>query len=88
MCILGHVRPKPINTVKIQKIIGEKGEMAQLCNGGSCPSALLLNDGDVIIQGYIPSETERGQLKGSAGEDFVKMPRAVFEKIARQVLNS
>ena len=73
--------------MKIQKIIGEKGEMPQLCNGGSCPAAIL-TDGDIFIQGYVPSATDRNHLSDPTGEDFVKMPRAVFEKIARQVLNA
>ncbi len=74
--------------MKIQKIIGEKGEMPQFCNGGSCPAAIITDGDDIIVQGYVPSASERGQLSGPAGEDFVKMPRAVFEKIARAVLNS
>jgi hypothetical protein len=72
----------------IQRIIGEKGDMPQFCNGGGCPAAVLTDGQDIFIQGYIPSSSERGQLADPAGEDFVKMPRAVFEKIARQVLNS
>jgi hypothetical protein len=72
----------------IHKIIGEHGEMPQLCNGGSCPAAILADADTVIVQGYIPSEQERSQLTGPAGETFVKMPRATFEAIARQVLNS
>jgi ABC-type xylose transport system permease subunit len=74
--------------MKIQKIIGEKGEMPQLCRGGSCPAAILTEGGDLFIQGYVPSITEGSQLSGPTGESFVKMPRAVFEKIARQVLNA
>jgi hypothetical protein len=74
--------------MKIHKIIGEKGEQPQLCNGGTCPAAILTEGGDLFIQGYVPSEPERNHLSGPAGEDFVKMPRAVFEKIARQVLSA
>ena len=72
----------------IQKIIGEKGDMPQFCNGGGCPAAVLTDGEEIFVQGYIPSPAERGHLSGPDGEDFVKMPRAVFEKIARQVLNS
>jgi hypothetical protein len=72
----------------IQRIIGEKGEMPQLFNGGGCPAAVLTDGEDIFIQGYIPSPTERGQLSGPDGEDFVKMPRAAFEKIAHRLLNS
>lgn len=67
----------------IQKII-----KSELCNGGGCPAAILTDGENIFIQGYVPSESERGHLTGPAGEDFVKMPRAVFEKIAQQVLNS
>jgi len=62
--------------------------MPKLCNGGSCPSAIIVDGGDVFIQGYVPSDTERGHLSEPQGEGFVKMPRAVFEKIARQILDA
>ena len=74
--------------MKIQKIIGEKGEMPQLCGSGSCPAAILTEDGNLFVQGYVPSNTESSHLSGPAGEGFVKMPREAFEKIAIQVLNS
>jgi len=68
----------------IQKII-----QADLCNSGGCPAALVPTEGnDIFIQGYIPSDSERQNLTGPAGETFVKMPREVFEQIARKVLNS
>jgi hypothetical protein len=62
--------------------------LPQLCNGGTCPAAILTEGGDLFIQGYVPSEVERSQLADPVGEGFVKMPRAVFEKIARQVLSA
>lgn len=74
--------------MKIEKVIGENGATTLLCNGGGCPAAVLTDGDSVFIQGYVPSAEERGQLAGPAGEDFVRMPRAVFEKIARQVLAS
>lgn len=74
--------------MKIQKIIGERGEMPQLCNNATCPAAVLTDGKDVFIQGYVPAAEEQGQLSAPEGEGFVRMPRAVFEKIARQVLNS
>jgi hypothetical protein len=59
------------------------------CNGGGCPAAHIPSEGeDIFIQGYIPSTKESGALSGPEGEQFVRMPRAVFEQIARQVLNS
>ena len=72
----------------IQKIIGEHGTLAQLCNGGACPAAVLTENGDVFVQGYVPEPAESGQLTAPGGEGFVRMPRATFEKIARQVLAS
>lgn len=74
--------------MKIHKIIGEKGEMPQLCRGGSCPAAILTEGGDLFVQGFVPSASESNELSGPTGEAFVKMPREVFEKIAHQVLNS
>lgn len=61
--------------------------MPQFCNGGGCPAAVV-TDGDIFIQGYVPAAGERGQLSAPSGEEFVKMSRATFEKIARQVLTS
>lgn len=72
--------------MKITKIIGENGAMPQLCNNGACPAAILMENGDVFLQGYIPAVNE--ELKAPAGEGFVKMPRATFDKIARHVLAS
>ena len=72
----------------IHKIIGENGAMPQLCGRGSCPAAILVDNGDVFVQGYIPAPSEGAVLTAPTGETFVKMPRATFEKIARQVLAS
>jgi hypothetical protein len=72
--------------MKIEKIIGEHGVMPALCNGGTCPAAVLTADGDVFVQGYAPASNESSQLQAPSGEGFVKMSRATFEKIARQVL--
>ncbi len=74
--------------MKIHKIIGEKGEIPQLCRGGSCPAAILTEGGDLFVQGYVPSDAERCHLADPVGEGFVKMPRSVFEQIARQVLSA
>jgi hypothetical protein len=72
--------------MKIQKIIGENGAMPQLCGRGSCPAAILAENGDVFVQGFVPAPSEGAELTAPAGESFVRMPRATFEKIARQVL--
>ena len=72
--------------MKIQTIIGENGKLPQLCNQGACPAAILADNGDVFIQGYVPAPSEEAVLAAPSGESFVRMPRATFEKIARQVL--
>ncbi len=74
--------------MKIEKIIGENGAMPQLCKGGICPAAVLADTGEVFVQGFLPDQAESGQLDAPSGEGFVKMSRATFEKIARQVLAS
>ena len=70
----------------IQKIIGENGELPKLCNRGSCPAAILADNGDVFVQGFVPAPAENAVLTAPSGESFVRMPRATFDKIARQVL--
>ena len=72
--------------MQIQTIIGENGRLPQLCGRGACPAAILTDGNDVFIQGYIPAIAEGIQLTAPDGEGFVKMSRATFEKIARQVL--
>jgi len=72
----------------ITKIIGENGPLVQMCNKGACPAALLADNGDIFVQGYVPADGEQRQLTAPSGESFVRMPRATFEKIARQVLAS
>ena len=72
----------------IQKIIGENGALPQLCKNGACPAAILADNGDVFVQGYTPVASESAALTAPLGEGFVRMPRATFEKIARQVLAS
>lgn len=70
--------------MKIQKIIGENGTLPQLCARGMCPAAILAENGDVFVQGYVPALAEGAELAAPKGEGFVRMPRATFEKIARQ----
>jgi len=72
----------------IQKIIGEHGVQQQLCRGGLCPAAIIADNGDVFVQGFVPAPAEGAALTAPIGEGFVRMPRATFEKIARQVLAS
>ena len=70
----------------IKKIIGENGALPQLCKNGACPAAILADNGDVFVQGFVPAPAEDAALTAPAGEGFVRMPRATFEKIALQVL--
>ena len=72
----------------IQKIIGENGTRPLLCKTGGCPAAILTEGDDIFVQGYLPATAEENQLNAPGGEGFVKMSRATFEKIARQVLAS
>ena len=72
----------------IKKIIGENGVLPQLCGNGQCPAAILAENGDLFVQGYIPAPAEGNVLNAPAGESFVRMSRTTFEKIARQVLAS
>ncbi len=72
--------------MKIEKIIGENGTLPKLCGNGACPAAILADTGDVFIQGYVPAASESTELTAPEGENFVRIPRATFEKIARQVL--
>lgn len=71
--------------IKIQKIIGEHGLQAVQCINGGCPAAILTDNGDIIVQGYILTVEERASLGQPAGEDYVRMPRHTFEKIAAQL---
>jgi hypothetical protein len=85
------IKPKKFKTnkkMKIQKIIGENGTLPALCARGACPAAILAENGDVFVQGFIPAPAEGAVLTAPTGENFVRMPRATFEKIARQVLAS
>jgi hypothetical protein len=75
-------------SMKIQKIIGENGAMPQLCGRSACPAAILVDNGDVFVQGYIPAPEDGATLTAPTGESFVRMSRTTFEKIARQVLVS
>lgn len=69
----------------IKKIIGEHGAMPQLCKGGSCPAAIIADDGNAYIQGYELGAGEKAALTAPTGEGFVKMPLAVLRKIAAQL---
>lgn len=70
----------------IQKILGENGTQSELCNGGSCPAAIIAGDGNAYVQGYRLDNEERDHLSAPAGEDFVRIPLATLKKIAAQVV--
>lgn len=72
--------------MKIQTIIGENGTLSQLCKGGSCPAAIIAEDGNAYIQGYELETAEKAALAAPQGEGFVRMPLAVLRKIAEQVV--
>ena len=68
--------------MSINKIIGENGVMPQLCGRGACPAVIVADKGDVFVQGYEPAASESAVLTAPQGENFVRMSRATFEKIA------
>lgn len=72
--------------MKITKIIGENGALPQMCGRGACPAAILADNGEIFVQGYVPIDAEQRELTAPLGEGFVRMSRPTFEKIARQVL--
>ena len=69
----------------IQKILGENGPMSELCNGNSCPAAILASDGNVYVQGYLPNSVADQTLVAPSGEGFVSMPLETAKKIAAQL---
>lgn len=71
--------------MKITKIIGESGVLPSLCNNSACPAAVLTEEGDVFVQGYLPSSDESTTLKAPAGEGFVRMSRETFSRIVEQM---
>jgi hypothetical protein len=71
--------------MNIQKIIGEHGAMPQLCNNAACPAAILTEEGDVFVQGYLPDKEQSRSLSAPAGEGFVRMSKETFSKIVEQL---
>ncbi|GHB93330.1 hypothetical protein [Cerasicoccus arenae] len=67
--------------MKIQQIIGEQGPQTGFCANGGCPAFLFTDDNRVLIQGAILSESEKAKLTAPAHEDFVSIPREIFEKL-------
>lgn len=69
----------------IQKILGENGPQEELCNGNSCPAAIIASDGNVYMQGNLISKEANSALSAPQGEGFVSMPIEVAKKIAAQL---
>lgn len=72
----------------IQQILGENGPQQAVCNGGNCPAAVIADDGNVYMQGYIPGADAADTLEAPEGEAFVRIPMATLKKIAAQVVEA
>lgn len=72
----------------IRKILGEHGQISELCNGGTCPAAILTDGDNAYIQGYQLEAAEKECLSAPSGEDFVRIPLPVLKKIAAQVIDA
>ena len=71
--------------MKISKIIGLEGPKPELCNGGGCPTLLLTEDGDVLIQGDRLNPKEDSQVTAPDHESFVKMPLATLQQLVKHI---
>ena len=67
--------------MNIQKIIGENGPQEGFCVNGGCPAFLFTDDNRVLIQGARLTEAEKANLTAPTHEDFVAIPREVFDKL-------
>ncbi|WP_269537082.1 hypothetical protein [Cerasicoccus fimbriatus] len=67
--------------MKLTKIIGEQGPQHGLCMNGGCPAFLFTEDNRVLIQGSRLTDSEKATLATPAHEDFVAIPREVFDKL-------
>lgn len=72
----------------IKKILGEDGPQNSICNQGSCPAAIVADDGNAYVQGYNLNADENAALGQPAGESFVRIPMATLKKIAAQVIEA
>ena len=72
----------------IRKILGEHGPMEELCNGGLCPAAIIADNGNAYVQGYLLGPDAHKALSAPEGEGFVEIPLATLKKIAAQVLEA
>lgn len=67
--------------MNILNTIGEHGPRQGLCANGGCPAFHLTDDGRVLVQGSRLTDAERSVLTAPDHEDFVAIPRAVFDKL-------
>ncbi|WP_309387891.1 hypothetical protein [Cerasicoccus frondis] len=67
--------------MKINQIIGENGPQSSFCANGGCPAFLFTDDNRVLIQGARLTDGEKANLTAPAHEDFVAIPREVFDKL-------
>lgn len=78
----------PLKIMTIRKILGENGPLSELCNGGTCPAAILTDGDNAYVQGYLLDDEEKSGLSAPSGEDFVRIPLPVLKKIAAQVIDA
>jgi len=69
----------------ITKIIGEDGVRQTMCSGGTCPTLILNDSGDVFIQGDRLSETEAAYLTAPKHETHVKMPVSALRQLVENL---
>jgi hypothetical protein len=50
-----------LKMMTIRKILGENGPMSELCNGGTCPAAILTDGDNAYIQGYTLEASEKNE---------------------------
>jgi archaellum component FlaF (FlaF/FlaG flagellin family) len=62
-------------------------EGPKVCDQGPCPSLMKTDKGDVLIQGYTLSSSEREDLDIPEDEDVVSIPEPVDAKIIEVYTN-
>ncbi|MEU9193883.1 hypothetical protein [Streptomyces hundungensis] len=64
-----------------RRLVGE-------CEGGTCATVYALDGtGDLLVQGYKPTEAETAGIDVPAGESVVRIPADIIERYARDYLN-
>ncbi len=70
--------------MKINKIVSLSPADTVGCMGGNCPSFLLTDNDEVLVQGYTIKEHEKGSLNIPSGEDVVLMPVATLKALVKR----